>query len=135
MVTEPNMVPMIDVLLVLLIIFLLAAMEMVRRTYDLQLPDQRTTGGGDAPLVFSVHAGPQYKINGRSLPADALVAELTRLFAQRPEKILYVNADRTLRYQAVAEVFDAVRSAGVAVTAILPPAARRGSGIGPGRGL
>ncbi len=120
MVTEPNMVPMIDVLLVLLIIFFLAAVEIVRKAFDLQLPDPTPVAGGAPPLVLSVTQGPTYTINGQPLSSTSLEGELEAIFRSRPEKILHVRAERTLRYQQVADVFSAVRGAGVKVTAIVP---------------
>jgi biopolymer transport protein ExbD len=46
--------------------------------------------------------------------------EIATVFAPRPEKILFVKASPTLRYQDVVHVFDQVRGAGVKVTAIVP---------------
>lgn len=120
MVTEPNMVPMIDVLLVLLIIFFLAAVEMVRRAYDLQLPEQTTGVPGPPPMVLTVGPGLKYEVNGQPLQGATLQGDVETLFRDRPERILYVKADRTLTYQQVVNVFDAVRGAGVKVTAIVP---------------
>jgi biopolymer transport protein TolR len=126
MVTEPNVVPMIDVLLVLLIIFMLSAMEIMRRSFDLYLPEPVTSPEpGAAPLVLTVTPGPTYVLNGTALPSTSLMASLSEVFRNRPEKILYVNADRRVSYQTVVNVFDAVRGAGVEVTAILPPSARK----------
>jgi biopolymer transport protein ExbD len=46
--------------------------------------------------------------------------EIARVFAPRPEKVLFVKAAPTLRYQDVMHVFDQVRGARVKVTAIVP---------------
>jgi biopolymer transport protein ExbD len=46
------------------------------------------------------------------------------VFSGRPEKILFIDAARSVRYQDVFWVYGAVRSAGVTVTALIPPGAR-----------
>lgn len=124
MVTEPNVVPMIDVLLVLLIIYMIAGLTMMRHL-NVQLPENRAGSPSDAPIVLTVSPGPQYAVNGAPIPATELQARLAAIFAPRPEKILFVDAHRRVNYQAVIDVFDAVGGAGVTVTAISPPAARR----------
>ena len=125
MVNEPNVVPMIDVLLVLLIIFMLVSVEAVRRAFELQLPQPATASGpASVPMVLTVAAGPQYTLNGRRLAPDRLESELRSLFAGRTERILFVRGDRTMRYQEVIHAFDAARGAGIGVTAIAPETPR-----------
>jgi biopolymer transport protein TolR len=124
MVTEPNVVPMIDVLLVLLIIYMIAGLAMIRY-HNVQLPETARGGPAEPPIVLSVAPGPRYHVNGAEVPATELQARLRVVFDPRPEKILYVDAGRRVRYQSVIDVFDAVRGAGVTVTAISPPSARR----------
>ena len=125
MVNEPNVVPMIDVLLVLLIIFMLVSVETVRRAFELQLP-QPVQGSGppSVPMVLTVAAGPRYTLNGTRLAPDRLESELRSLFAGRTERVLFVKGDRTMRYQEVIHAFDAARGAGIGVTAIVPETAR-----------
>lgn len=120
-VAEPNVVPMIDVLLVLLIIFMMASAEMVRRAFDLQLPQpSRAHSDGPPPLVLTIARGPEYTVNGKRLAQDRLEAELQAIFSGRNERILFVKGDRTMPYQAIVHAFDAARGAGVKVTAVVP---------------
>ena len=125
MVAEPNVVPMIDVLLVLLIIFMIATAETVRRAFDVQLPQHGTaTGPSSLPLVLTVAPGPRYTLNGQRLAPDRLEGELRSIFAGRTERILFVRGERAMRYQEVIRAFDAARGAGIVVTAIVPETAR-----------
>ncbi|MBC7898012.1 MAG: biopolymer transporter ExbD [Cytophagaceae bacterium] len=125
MVSEPNMVPMIDVLLVLLIIFMLVTVESVRRAFLLQLPQPASASGpASVPMVLTVAAGPQYTLNGKRLVPDRLESELRSVFARRTERVLFVRGERTMRYQEVIHAFDAARGAGIGVTAIVPETAR-----------
>lgn len=124
MVTEPNVVPMIDVLLVLLIIYMIAGLAMIRHL-NVQLPEQARGKASEGPIVLSVAPGPRFTVNGTAIAAAELEPRLREIFAPRPEKILFVDADRRVPYQEVIDVFDAVRGAGIVVTAIAPPSARR----------
>lgn len=120
MVTDPNVVPMIDVLLVLLVIFMLSAVTLVRRAFDLQLPERAAGAPGDPPLVLSIAPGPQYSLNGQPLSPGDLEGQLRGILAPRTERILYVRGARTLSYQEVVRAFDAIRGAGGKVTAVVP---------------
>ena len=121
---EPNVVPMIDVLLVLLIIFMIASASQ-RRALDLQLPQQSSGGASGPSIVLTVDPGPRYALNGTVIDASRLGAELTRAFRDRPEKILFIDGARTVAYQDVFWIYGAVRDAGIRVTAIVPAGTRR----------
>lgn len=124
MVTDPNVVPMIDVLLVLLVIFMLGSVVLVRRAFDVQLPQPSRGGAGGASIVLEVSSGPTYRLNGRRLAPDDLEGDLRTVFLDRPEKVLFVKGERGLRYQDVVRAFDAARGAGVLATALVPSTAR-----------
>jgi biopolymer transport protein ExbD len=64
-------------------------------------------------------------VNGQAVPRGELVEFLAKIYDGRPEKVLFVDADRRVRYQDVYWAYGLVRSAGVTVTAIVPPATRR----------
>ncbi len=116
---EPNVVPMIDVLLVLLIIFMLSAVTQ-RRAFDVQLPPETSSQSSGPSIVLTVDPGPRYAVNGAPIAAPSLQDELTRVFRDRPEKILFVRGAPTVRYQDVVHAFDVARGAGVRVTGIVP---------------
>ena len=120
MVIEPNVVPMIDVMLVLLVIFILANVADVRRAFDVQLPQPSPQSEGGMPIVLSVSAGPTYSINREAVPTRDLEERLRTIFARRQEKVLFVDAERSLPYQAVINALDAARGAGVTVSAVVP---------------
>jgi biopolymer transport protein TolR len=116
---EPNVVPMIDVLLVLLIIFMVATAAK-RRALDVQLPPARSTGATGTSIVLGVDPGGRYTLNGTRVEGSALRDEITRVFRDRPEKILFVRGAPTMRYQEVVHAFDVARGAGVRVLGIVP---------------
>jgi len=89
--TEPNMVPMIDVLLVLIIIFMLL---LGRHVIWLQLPAAAGDGQAEEALVLEVSSDGEYRINGGIVPAASLIDTLTALYADRANKLLFVRGDR-----------------------------------------
>jgi biopolymer transport protein ExbD len=115
----PNVTPMIDVLLVLLIVFMVMVIR-VQRTVDVQLPQPAADGASAAGIVLEVLPGPSYRINNRPVPSSNLRAKLTELYANRPEKIIQVAGSPTVTYGDVVLAMDIARSAGVKVIGIQP---------------
>ncbi len=86
----------------------------------MQLPPERSSESPLPSIVLSVDPGSRYTINGVLVEAAQLHSELTRVFRDRPEKILFVRGAPTVRYQDVVHAFDVARGAGVRVTGIVP---------------
>jgi len=124
---EPNVVPMIDVLLVLLIIFMIT-IPMSRVAIDLQLPDPKPPEDQkqDKPpdqIVLEVLPGPQFMINKTVVPKQNLPAEFKRIYDPRPDKILFVKGDPAVKFQEIIWSMDVARGGGVKVIGIPPKAA------------
>ena len=120
---EPNVTPMIDVLLVLLIIFMMV-IPISRRAIDLQLPDPNPApvqaSMANQQIVLEVLPGEQYLINKRSVTRASLFNELKTVYEGRPEKILFLKGDPTVKYQEIIWAMDQARGAGVLVIGAAP---------------
>ena len=120
---EPNVTPMIDVLLVLLIIFMLVV-PMSRKAIDLQLPDPTEQQSSAAPppqIVLEVLPGKKYLVNKEAIPKERLGARLKEIYDPRPEKIIFVKgAPKGVKYSDVIYAMDVARGAGVKVIGVSP---------------
>src|SRR5689334_10638662 len=98
---EPNVTPMIDVLLVVLIVFMVASVR-VYHTMDVQLPQACSAFcQASTPIVLEVLPGPTYRINRRPVPPGELEAQLRTIYGPRAEKIIEVAGNGAVRYAEV----------------------------------
>ncbi|HZJ01150.1 MAG TPA: biopolymer transporter ExbD [Gemmatimonadaceae bacterium] len=119
---EPNVTPMIDVLLVLLIIFMLVV-PMSRKAIDLQLPDpteQQSSATPPPQIVLEVLPGNKFAVNKEPLTKAALPARLKEIYDGRPEKVIFVKGDPKVKYSDVIYAMDVARGAGVKVIGVSP---------------
>jgi biopolymer transport protein TolR len=119
---EPNVTPMIDVLLVLLIIFMIVV-PLSRKAIDVQLPDPTPAPQTTTPpdqIVLEVMPGSQLQINKQPVTKAQLPQRLTEIFAPRPDKIIFVKGDSAVKFQDVIWAMDVARGAGVKVIGVPP---------------
>ena len=116
--SEPNVTPMIDVLLVLLIIFMVALVP--RRTMDATLPSAVGTPDDAPRIVLEVGPRGRYALNQSPVPSRDLEARLRAVYAGRPDKTLVIRGDPRATYQEVITAMDVARGAGVLVLGLDP---------------
>jgi biopolymer transport protein ExbD len=120
--SEPNVVPMIDIMLVLLIIFMIVT-PLIAAGFKATLPKGKNLDPrpeGDNEVVLGIDQEGRYFLNQRPIAAGALEDQLRSVFAARTEdKILYFKADNQLKYGQVQEAVETARRAGVRVMAAI----------------
>ena len=116
---EINVVPLVDVMLVLLIIFMVTA-PMIQRGVDVKLPvsnAKRQDITGDRVFVTVPNTyGQDHKalLGGESLTLDVLQERVRQKMETMPEKQVYLRGDANITYQQLMEVFDRLKKANVA---------------------
>lgn len=122
---EINVVPYIDVKLVLLVIFMITA-SVMNLGVEVNLPDSdaRPVEQVQDPVVVSVSAAGQYSLqlgDGADQPvsADELAARIAAFVQTNPDAPVFVAADGALPYQAVMDTMSLLQNAGVTRAALM----------------
>jgi biopolymer transport protein TolR len=121
---EVNIVPLIDVLLVLLVIAMIV-LPQSNKGLKAELP-QPAPRGEEAqvpvdPLVLEVLADGSLRINQQPVGWDALQERLEQILGARGNRTVFVRGDRTLEFQVVARVIDIMNAAGVSSVGLMTP--------------
>jgi TonB system transport protein ExbD (group 1) len=110
---EINVTPFIDVILVLLIIFMVAApLATVDVAVDLPVSTAKPQPRPDKPLFLTVKPDLTLAIGERIVPREALAATLNQETGMDKEKRIFLRADRIVPYGDLMEVMNALRDAG-----------------------
>jgi biopolymer transport protein ExbD len=125
--SEPNVVPMIDILLVLLIIFMISQ-PLNRMDLKIQVPppdkSTATTNANSNQIVLELKDDGSYAINGQPVPKPQLDTQLHSIYDPRPAKLLFIKAGQNRIYQDVVEAMDIAKGAGVQIIGFTPAEAR-----------
>jgi biopolymer transport protein ExbD len=118
--SEPNVVPMIDIMLVLLIIFMIVT-PLISAGFKATMPKGANLDPDpekDNEIILGIDDMGNYFIDARPVEASALEDQLRARYENRTEdKILYLKADNQLAYGKVQDAIETARTAGVRVIA------------------
>jgi biopolymer transport protein TolR len=111
--SEINVTPLVDVMLVLLVVFMVAApLLTIGVPVDLPQTAAPPITEPKEPLVISIDGAGQIFIEDALIETEALVPRLQAITDNNPDALLYVRADKSIDYGRVLEVMSLVSSAG-----------------------
>ena len=114
LVSEINVTPLVDVILVLLIIFMVSA-PMMKEGMKVDLPEAeaRALEAQDQDLTITINQDRSVDINGALIELSRLDVILEQIREQRGVQSVYLQADKSVPYGYVVEVMSLIRSTGL----------------------
>lgn len=112
--SQINVTPFVDVMLVLLVIFMVTA-PILQQGVAVDLPRAKLgpLDGQEVPLVVSLTREGEVYLNEQMLSRSALVVELAAIAEQAADEPVYIRADESLPYGEVVSIMAAIREAGI----------------------
>jgi biopolymer transport protein TolR len=123
-VSEINVTPMVDVMLVLLIIFMVSA-PMMKEGMKVDLPEAEARALGESQdLVITIGNDKTVDINGSPVELGRLEMVLSQIKEQRNVEAVYLQADKSIPYGFVVQVMSVIRMSGLTKIGLVtqPPA-------------
>ena len=112
--SEINVTPFVDVMLVLLIIFMVAA-PMMTQGVDVNLPktESKNIKTSDEPLMLTINREKQIFLENHQIPLESLEIKIKKIFENRRNKEVLLRADKDIPYGFVINVIASVKKAGI----------------------
>lgn len=112
--SEINVTPLVDVMLVLLIVFMVTA-PMMQQGIDIDLPKTAASGieTSDEPFVLTIKSNKKLYIGKEPVSLKTLRGKLKAIFKTRTNKQVYLKADQAVDYGQVAKALAEIRAAGI----------------------
>jgi biopolymer transport protein ExbD len=126
-VSEMNVVPLIDILLVLLVIFMIIPRYSKGEEALIPQPStEKVLGPPPDVVVIQVLADGTLKINQEPITFEKLGPRIEEIFKQRASRIAFIRGDRPVEFGVVANVIDVMHTSGIASVGLLTPDLEKG---------
>ena len=130
---EINMTPLVDVMLVLLIVFMIAAPLLTSGiAVDLPQAESSPLPGQDEPLSVTVDAGGRIYLQESEIALDQLAPRLQAITGRKPNARIFVRGDKGIDYGTVMGVVSAINQAGFTKVALLTEVTAQAAAAAPG---
>src|ERR1700687_3171787 len=130
--SEINVTPLVDVMLVLLVVFMVTApLLTVGVPVDLPQTQAPPINEPKEPLVITINGEGRIFIQETDVPAESLVPRLTAITGNNPDALLYVRGDKAINYGRVLEVMSLVSTAGFRKVSLIAEAPKGGAANAP----
>ena len=118
---DPNVVPLIDILLVLLVIFMIIPHHQTGLDVQVpQPPEQAAVNPQPEVIVVQVLSDGSFKINEESVSWDRLAPRLGEVYKERAQKIAFIRGEAPVEFATVARVVDVMRQLDLSVGLLTP---------------
>ncbi len=126
-VSDMNVVPLIDILLVLLVIFMMIrGYSMGEDALVPQPSTEKVVGPLPYVVVIQVLADGTLRINQEPVTFDKLGARIEEIFKQHASRVAFIRGDQPVEFGVVAQVIDVMHTSGIASVGLLTPDLEKG---------
>jgi biopolymer transport protein TolR len=130
--SEINVTPLVDVMLVLLVVFMVTApLLTVGVPVDLPQTQAPPINEPKEPTVITVNKEGEIYVQDAAVPEDSLVAKLQAVTNSNPDAVLYVRGDKDINYGKVLEVMSLISNAGFHKVSLVAEAPKGGQAPPP----
>lgn len=118
--SEINVTPLVDVMLVLLVVFIVTA-PLLNNAIQVNLPKTSTTNQPEpgTPITISVNAEGDVFIDKQAVTIAALEPALISKYQSNPDLVYHLSSDESVKYGSVAKVMAAIERSGITKVAVL----------------
>ena len=126
-VSDMNVVPLIDILLVLLVIFMMIRGYSIGEDALIPQPSvEKVQGPPPDVVVIQVLADGTLRINQEPVTFEKLGARIEEIFKQRATRVAFIRGDQPVEFGVVAQVIDVMHTSGIASVGLLTPDLEKG---------
>ena len=111
--SEINITPFTDVVLVLLIIFMIATPFIYQSSMKVQLPQASKSEEASRDIIITINARGDIFLEDKNIDLDTLKFKLTAMIRRKPDTSVIINGDKNVKYNSVIQVMDILTRSGV----------------------